>query len=112
VGTGQSGQAGPTAGPNDRVYVPQAVPGARGSSEGGVNSGSEGAPAPMLPDSASTAGSEEEGSAVGGKLTEIRTPYREVLREYAERATEALENTFVPADARKLVRDYFSALGQ
>jgi hypothetical protein len=95
----------------DRVYVPQAVPGS--TDKGGTESDKDSSGiSPVLPGQADDGASDRSGGNVGGKLTEVRTPYKEVLREYAQRATDALENTFVPPDARKLVRDYFAGLDQ
>jgi hypothetical protein len=104
-------QSGDTSG-QDRVYVPQALP---GGSDGGQQPGQtqpEGGISPVLPGIADDGASDRTGGNSGGKVTEVRTPYKEVLRDYAQRATEALDNTFIPPDARQLVRNYFTGLGQ
>jgi plasmid stabilization system protein ParE len=57
-------------------------------------------------------GAEQPGGPSVGTLTTIRTPYQDVLGEYTEQATEALDRAYVPPDAKEYVRDYFTALGK
>ena len=107
----KEGSADPKAEGQDRVYVPEVVPGATGT-QGQVAAPVGGTgEAPLAPDKAGTGdGSAPDEKNVVGKVTELRTPYKEVLREYAERATQALDNVYIPPDAKKLVRDYFVGL--
>ncbi|MCC7105275.1 MAG: hypothetical protein IT307_09045 [Chloroflexi bacterium] len=43
-------------------------------------------------------------------LNEAQVGYRDVLAQYQERATQSLQNTYVPAGLKDLVKDYFSSL--
>jgi hypothetical protein len=55
---------------------------------------------------------QEIGQRGAGARAEIRTPYREVYGDYAEQATQALESTYIPADAKEYVKEYFTELGK
>jgi hypothetical protein len=120
-GVATSGQATPVAGSGsgaEQVYVPTQGQGA-GASPGGNNN-----PGQPPPQGAPTGGS--GGSAVGqsgddndgqtrtgaGAVTELRTPYTEVIGEYAERATQAMESAYIPTDAKEYVKQYFTGLGK
>jgi hypothetical protein len=98
-------------GQQDRVYVPGAVEGSgnTGQAPDGREPENSG-PAPVLPGVADDTSRNSGNGDQAGKLTEVRTPYKEVLRDYAQRATDAIENSYIPADAKKLVRDYFVGL--
>ena len=113
VAAGESGDS--NGGGKDKVYVPGIVKGAQPPTGGGQSQppiGGDTGVSPVLPGQAGESSIGEGDRGQAGKLTEIRTPYKEVLREYAQRATEALENTHIPPDAKKLVRDYFVGLDQ
>ncbi len=111
-GTGGLGQStGATGEDNgETISIPESEP--VGSSSSGEQPEDDG----------STAGGGEGGQAVGdsggsqerssGALTSIKTPYKEVVQEYSERATEALERTYIPSDAKEYVRQYFTVLGK
>ena len=117
-GQGASGSEQPpvTEGSSgDELYVPSqggqdGTASRRGPQDGQTDSaaGEAGAAVarPQAPDAKN-----DQGRVGAGALTTIRTPYTEVIGEYAERATEALERTYIPADAKEYVRDYFTALG-
>jgi hypothetical protein len=47
-----------------------------------------------------------------GVREEVRTPYREVYGDYAQQATHALEGSYIPADAKEYVKEYFTELGK
>jgi hypothetical protein len=47
-----------------------------------------------------------------GARSQIRTPYTDVIGQYAEQATQALDRVYVPADARDYVKNYFTQLGK
>jgi hypothetical protein len=47
-----------------------------------------------------------------GTKNQIRTPYKQVIGNYVQQATEALGSVYVPADAKQYVKDYFSELGK
>ena len=49
---------------------------------------------------------------VVGELAKVRTPYNEVLGQYTDQATEALERAYVPPDAKEYVKEYFTELGK
>lgn len=110
----QGGQAG--AGASEPVYVPGAKP------LDELKSGSLAPPA--SPNDAQTAGQEGRanpgaqsgGQTAGGQgsggLAEVRTPYKEVIGQYAAQATDALERAYIPADAKDYVKEYFAGLGK
>lgn len=47
-----------------------------------------------------------------GALIPIRTPYTQIIGQYAQKATQALERAYIPSDAKQYVKDYFTALSQ
>ena len=95
--------------------TPDAV--SAGSGTGGQAPG-QGAPDAQHPDgiqgrgNAAGSGTPSPGQLGSGSLSEVRTPYKEVIGEYADMASRALDKTFVPADAKEYVRDYFTELGK
>jgi hypothetical protein len=110
VGT-SSAQTGGAPAPAERLYIP----GQSGAERSGV--GGQASPAPNTTGVAGRVGSGEgeQSTASGpglGQLDQIRTPYTEVLGQYAQQATENLERTYVPQDAREYVKLYFEALGR
>lgn len=96
----------------ERVYVPGREEGSQG--------GTAGQAGPEPPDENAVqgrVGEGPEGEAVGsgkglGSISTVHTPYKEVLGDYTKQATEALERTYVPPDAKEYVRDYFAELGK
>src|SRR5438046_2434043 len=78
--------------------------------------GTTGQCAPENPGSDSVGGRVGEGSTSGsnrsapglGELAKVRTPYHEVLGQYTDQATEALERAYVPPDAKEYVKQYFT----
>ncbi|MEO6456779.1 MAG: collagen-like protein, partial [Chloroflexia bacterium] len=110
-GPGGSGQSsGATGGDGETISIPEPDP-ADTSSSG-----------KQPEDDGSRAGGGEGGQAVGdsggtqerssGALTSIKTPYKEVVQEYSERATQGLERTYIPSDAKEYVKQYFTVLGK
>ena len=57
-------------------------------------------------------GAQSPGELGSGTLGQIRTPYKQVIGDYAEKASQALDKTYVPADAKQYVKDYFTELGK
>jgi len=108
--SGQTPSGGEQSGDGNTVSIPQSAdpsmvagsespgdePGTRGGGEGGQAVGESGG----------------EQSRSGGIMTSVKTPYKEVVREYAERATEALDRTYIPSDAKEYVKQYFTELGK
>ena len=139
TGTLQGPLTGPVGGSSGAV---SRVPNPQGSGTDGLNQSTgargEGAgealsiPEPEPVDTtASGEGAEEDGNRVNGgeggqavgdsggpqepssgTLTSIKTPYKEVVQEYSERATRALERTYIPSDAKDYVKQYFTLLGK
>lgn len=118
-GVGISGGAGTSTGvasntsQGEKVYVPNQGVNAPAGSVG------QAAPAPGqdtisgLPGSSDASPGTSSSSAPGvGMANTIRTPYNEVIGQYAQQATDALEKAYVPPDAKSYVRDYFSSLGK
>lgn len=99
------------------VYVPPAqVP-------GGVATGTEGTTGEAPTGDPRTEGLEGQANGEGddaqrteetgsGAKTQVRTPYKEVIGEYVAAATRSLESTYIPADAKEYVKDYFTELGK
>lgn len=52
------------------------------------------------------------GEMAPGTLKPLYTPYTEIIGEYAERATRALDRAYIPADAKEYVKSYFTELGK
>ncbi|MEO8284911.1 MAG: hypothetical protein ABI670_00545 [Chloroflexota bacterium] len=102
---------------NDSVFVPSAQSDNSGATNGGV-------PGQAAPEQQKPGGIEGRTSDGGdgstqvlqntgsGTHNDIRTPYKEVIGQYAQEATQALERVYVPADAKEYVKDYFSQLGK
>jgi hypothetical protein len=40
----------------------------------------------------------------------VKTPYNKVIGKYQDTAAQALDHTYIPADAKQYVRDYFNSL--
>lgn len=120
-GVATSGQTTPIAGSGsgaEQVSVPTEGEGA-GAPPGGNNTPEQ--PAPQDGASGGTGGSavgqsgdDKDGQTRtgAGAVTELRTPYTEVIGEYAERATHALESAYIPTDAKEYVKQYFTGLGK
>ena len=47
-----------------------------------------------------------------GAATDVKTPYTEVIGDYTERATEAMDRAYIPADAKEYVKDYCTGLAK
>lgn len=116
VNQGDAPVSNKPGGPQDTVSLP-----AQGLTGDGL-SGGEGPGAVPTP-GGSTQGTESgavspggagssSGNTGAGALATIRTPYTEVIGQYIERATAALERTYIPQDAKEYVRDYFTLLGK
>lgn len=106
---------------NEEVYVPASEPGAE--SGGGTTQAENGTSDPTGDDprTEGVAGTLGEGASSGqqlssgqgtGETVRVRTPYKEVIAEYARQASEAIERAYVPPDAKAYVKDYFSQLGK
>jgi len=113
TGTGASSQAAGGSGQNaERIYVP----GREEQRGGGVvgQASPEFRPEDALSGRVGTGpgGEEQSGAPNAGSVSTIRTPYSEVLGEYTQQATEALNRAYVPPDAKEYVRDYFAELGK
>jgi hypothetical protein len=116
VTTQQGG--GPAVGNQDeQVYIPTPE-----ESLAGTGSGSQ-APGQAAPEAQNSDGIQGRGDGSGdgatapgelgsGSKTEIHTPYKEVIGQYAEKASQALERTYVPTEAKEYVKDYFTELGK
>ncbi|HYP19049.1 MAG TPA: hypothetical protein VEY08_03165 [Chloroflexia bacterium] len=100
----------------EHVYVP-AQDGAPPSAE---SSSGAGQAAPESPNTDGLSGrvgeggggEETRGQTGAGTLMPIHTPYKEVIGQYAERATESLDRAYIPPDAKDYVREYFTQLGK
>jgi hypothetical protein len=84
----------------------------------GAQGAGQGAPGTQNPDAiqgrgnATGDGTPSPGQLGSGTLGQIRTPYKQVIGDYAEKASQALDKTYVPADAKQYVKDYFTELGK
>jgi hypothetical protein len=113
VGTSTSTQAQTGSAPSYQIYVPT-KPGTAGKSG---TSGQFAPPNPTGDGLGGRVGNGSTGAAAGGapglgQLTQVRTPYNEVLGQYAEQATQALARAYVPPDAKEYVKQYFTELGK
>jgi hypothetical protein len=120
-GRGISPTSDPSAdpAPGEELYIPPAGDpqiGGGASEEGNVpgqaapgEPRTEGLEGRASPGGESPQGIDQRGTGV---RAEIRTPYREVYGEYAQQATQALESTYIPADAKEYVKEYFTELGK
>ncbi|HET6314248.1 MAG TPA: hypothetical protein VFH60_10450, partial [Chloroflexia bacterium] len=121
AGQGEGGSSAPASEDNpppdnEQVYVP--------SQEGAPSSAEEpsvaGQAAPEPPNTDGLegrvgeggGGEERRGQSGPGTLAPIHTPYKEVIGQYAERATESLDRAYIPPDAKDYVREYFTQLGK
>jgi len=113
-----TGSNGPQTGSqqSDSIYIPP-------TEEPVVSRGGDPGPPGQAAPQQQPGGIEGRGGAGGdgaqtpsdtgaGARNQIRTPYKEVIGDYAEQATQALERTYIPADAREYVKNYFSQLGK
>ncbi len=113
----QSNGSKATGGASEELYVPTPDAVSSGSGAGGQATG-QGAPDAQNSDgiqgrgSPSGDGTPSPGELGSGTLGQIRTPYKQVIGDYAEKASEALDKTYVPADAKQYVKDYFTELGK
>jgi hypothetical protein len=57
-------------------------------------------------------GSQTPSDKGAGTRNQIHTPYKEIIGQYAEEATQALDKQYVPAEAKEYVKDYFAQLGK
>ena len=85
-----------TGAPYDELYVPERI-GEEGDEVDLGREGEDGPPVESGPLPAPTGGTSN-------------VPYREVYAEYAERASSALEGSYIPLGMKGYVRDYFSSL--
>ncbi len=124
-GLGGAGQPDPDSAGSpgeDKVYVPNqntspGVP-AQGSADGSLSG--QAAPDPLRTDGLAGRASDGGGSGGGstdsgkapGAITPIHTPYTRIIGQYARLATEALDRTYIPSDARQYVKEYFTELGK
>jgi hypothetical protein len=118
AGTGTGGQGSGSEGENDSLYVPPANDGGADTPPATV----PGQAAPAEPRRDGIEGRPQAGNDSGeetaatdrgpGARSTIRTPYREVIGKYIEQAAQALEEVYIPSDAREYVRDYFTELGK
>jgi hypothetical protein len=121
AGIGDGGSSAPAQADSqppdsEQVYVP-AQGGAPPSTEGPSGAG-QAAPESPNTDGLSgrvgegAGGEETRGQTGAGSLMPIHTPYKEVIGQYAERATESLDRAYIPPDAKDYVREYFTQLGK
>jgi hypothetical protein len=102
---------------NEQVYVPTQE-GAPSTAEGGSSVAGQAAPEPPNTEGLEgrvgegQGGEEKRGQSGPGALAPIHTPYKEVIGQYAERATESLDRAYIPPDAKDYVREYFTQLGK
>ncbi len=102
---------------NEALYVPTTEASSSGSDIGGPAPGQTASDA-QHPDgiqgrgNGAGGGTSSPGELGTGTLGQIRTPYKQVIGDYAEKASQALDKTYVPADAKQYVRDYFTELGK
>ena len=102
---------------NESLYVPTPDSVSPGTGNGAQGAG-QGAPGTQNPDAiqgrgnATGEGTPSPGELGSGTLGQIRTPYKQVIGDYAEKASQALDKTYVPADAKQYVKDYFTELGK
>jgi hypothetical protein len=102
AGTGNTpGTAG--SGALEQVYVPEdALPQT-------ANGPQDRIPGVESPDQG---GSQETSVVRSGPGTNpgVKTPYNKVIGKYQDTAAQALDHTYIPADAKQYVRDYFNSL--
>lgn len=117
-GATQPSQAGSTQSPGDEVYLPptpQAGQAGSGANSSATAQGSD----PQTSGQGGRVGdgaSSNDGSGVisgtgAGSAVQVHTPYKQVIGQYTQQATAALEHTYIPPDAKQYVKDYFSNLG-
>jgi hypothetical protein len=103
AGTGNNpGTAG--SGALEQVYVP----------EDALPQATAGGPQDRVPgvESPDQGGSQETSVVRSGPGTNpgVKTPYNKVIGKYQDTAAQALDRTYIPADAKQYVRDYFNSL--
>jgi len=115
-GVADAGQAQPsTSAQSDSVYIPPSEQSSPPDQSGGNVSGQAAPEQPGAIQGRSADGGDgpqtpsDKGAGIRNK---ILTPYKEVIGQYAEQATQALDKQFVPADAKEYVKDYFAQLGK
>ncbi len=121
AGNGSEGASTSRSAPgaeSEKVYVPGEAPaGIASEQSGGANS----EPPTGAPSQTGAEGRIGEGQGTGkkeiagrgaGSLAPVRTPYKEVIGQYARQATDALERDYIPPDAKEYVKQYFTALGK
>jgi hypothetical protein len=107
-GTGRVAGAGNTpgtagSGALEQVYVPEdALPQTATGPQDRI-------PGVESPDQG---GSQETSVVRSGPGTNpgVKTPYNKVIGKYQDTAAQALDRTYIPADAKQYVRDYFNSL--
>jgi hypothetical protein len=116
VGTGTTGTSAggaPGGSTQEGIYAPQ--PAAASTQNGAASTGQVVPPSGLgAASSGGTVGGTGDGSAGrgSGSLTTVRTPYKQVVRDYAQRANEALDKTYIPDDAKEYVKQYFTELNR
>jgi hypothetical protein len=109
----------PAAGANpqaDSIYVPppdaNAAP--NSNSSGTSDQSSQGSQPNALAGRSSNGGDGATTPSVPGEgsRNQIHTPYQQVIGNYVQQATQALDSVFIPADAKDYVKNYFTALGK
>jgi hypothetical protein len=114
-GVSDGSQAQSTNPQSDSIYVPPANP---TSAPAASTSGAPGSAAPEEPNaiagrsSGSGDGPTTPSNLGQGSRSQIRTPYKQVIGDYVQQATQSLGSVYVPSDAKEYVKDYFSELGK
>ena len=113
----QSNDGTPITGGNEALYVPTPAVASAGNGSG-VLTPDQTAPGAQNPDAIGGIGNgpgdgtPSPGPLGSGTLSEIRTPYKQVIGDYAQKAAQSLDKTYVPSDAKQYVKDYFTELGK
>ena len=99
----------------DSIYVPPADANAASNNPGG--SSDQNAPVPQPNALAGRSANGGDGATTlsdpgEGSRNQIHTPYQQVIGNYVQQATQALDSVFIPADAKDYVKNYFTALGK
>ncbi len=105
-----------TANPQaDSIYVPPADANAASNNPAGTSDQNATAPQPNSLAGRSANGGDGATTLSGpgeGSRNQIHTPYQQVIGNYVQQATQALDSVFIPADAKDYVKSYFTALGK
>lgn len=115
--TTQQGDGQPVDSQGESLYVPAPDSSVAGNVTSAQAPG-QAAPEVQHPDGiqgrgdGSGDGAQAPGALGSGSRSEIRTPYKEVIGEYAVKASQALDQTYVPAEAKEYVKNYFTELGK